>query len=86
MDNDVLELLRETIEKECKLELVPPQCHIQNVANVTIKKFKAQCIAILACLPASFSIRLGCELLIQAELTLNILQSSHIRSGVSTQA
>ncbi len=27
MDNEVSELMRDTIEKDCELELVPPGCH-----------------------------------------------------------
>ena len=45
--------------------------------------FKAHFIAILAGLPASFPIRLWCELLPQAELTLNMLRPSHARPMVS---
>ncbi len=83
MDNEISELMRDTIEKECKLELVPPGCHRRNVAEVAIKTFKAHFIAILAGLPSSFPIRLWCELLPQAELTLNILRPSHARPQVS---
>ena len=39
MDNEVSEALKEVIEKECKLELVPPGCHRRNVAEVAIKTF-----------------------------------------------
>jgi hypothetical protein len=58
MDNEVSELLRETIEKECKLEMVPPGCHRCNVAEVAIKTFKAHFISIVAGLPATFPLRL----------------------------
>ena len=53
------------------------------MAEVAIKTFKAYFIAILAGLPGSFPIRLWCELLPQAELTLNILRPSHARPKVS---
>ena len=34
MDNEVSEVLREMIEKDCTLELVPPGCYRHNVAEV----------------------------------------------------
>ena len=83
MDNEVSELLKETIEKECKLELVPPGCHRRNVAEVAIKTFKAHFISVLAGLPSSFPLRLWDQLLPQAELTINVLRPSHARPGVS---
>jgi len=83
MDNEVSEELRDAIENECKLELVPPGCHRRNVAEVAIKTFKAHFIAILAGLPTSFPLRLWDELLPQAELTVNILRPSHARPKVS---
>ena len=73
MDNEASEARREVIEKECQLELVPPGCHRQNVAEVAIKYFKQHFIAILVGLPCLFPIRLWCELLLQAKLTLNIV-------------
>ena len=86
MDNEVSEALREVIEKECQLKLVPPGCHRRNVAEVAIKYFKQHFIAILAGLPQLFPIRLWCKLLPQAELTLNILRPSHARPNVSAHA
>jgi hypothetical protein len=86
MDNEVSEVLKETIEKECKLELVPPGCHRRNVAEVAIKSFKAHFIAILAGLPKSFPMRLWCQLLPQAEMTINILRPSHARPGISAHS
>ena len=86
MDNEVSEALRQTIEGECNLELVPPGCHRRNVAEVAIKTFKEHFIAILAGLPDSFPIRLWCELLPQAELTLNLLRPSHARKQISAHA
>ncbi|KAL7525184.1 hypothetical protein ACHAXR_004198, partial [Thalassiosira sp. AJA248-18] len=86
MDNEVSEELREVIEKECQLELVPAGCHRRNVAEVAIKTFKAHFISILAGLPASFPLRLWCQLLPQAELTMNILRPSHARPGISAHA
>ena len=51
-------MMREAIEEECELELVPPGCHRRKLAEVAIKTFKAHFIAILAGLPASFPVRL----------------------------
>lgn len=74
MDNEVSELLKENINKECKFKLVPPGCHRRNIAEVGIKSTKAHFIAILEGLPKFFPLRLCCQLLPQMELTLNTLQ------------
>jgi len=58
MDNEVSEVLREVVEKNCMLKLVPSDCHKHNVAEVAIKTCKAHFITILAGLPDSFPIRL----------------------------
>ena len=63
LDNETSEGFKELIEKECKLELVPPGCHRRNVAEVAIKTFKSHFISILAGLPKSFPIRLWNELI-----------------------
>ena len=73
-------------QKECKLELVLPGCHQQNLAEVAIKTFKEHFIATLAGLPTSFPIHLWWELLSHAELTLNILCLSYAQPNVSAQA
>ncbi len=86
MDNEVSEVLKDTIQDDCKLELVPPGCHQRNVAEVAIKTFKEHFIAILAGLPDSFPVQLWCKLLPQAELTLNLLRPSHARPQVSDHA
>ena len=87
MDNEVSEVLQEVIEKECKLELVPPPgCHRRNIAEAAIKTFKAHFIAILSGLPKSFPLLLWCEMLPQAELTVNILRPSYVRPNISAHA
>ncbi len=40
MDDEVSEVLKGMIQDKCNLELVPPGCHQQNVAELAIKKFK----------------------------------------------
>ncbi len=56
MDNEVSELLKDNIQDEFKLKLVPPGCHRWNVAEVSIKTFKDNFIAILEGLPDSSQI------------------------------
>ncbi len=56
MDNEVSEVLKDTIQDDCKLKLVPPGYHSQNVAEVAIKTFKERFITILAGLLESFPV------------------------------
>ena len=56
------------------------------MAEVGIKTFKSHFKAILAGLPQSFPLRLWCQLLPQAELTLNILRPAHVRPNISAYA
>ena len=86
MVNKVSAGLRECLTETCKLQLVPPGCHRRNVTKVVIKTLKKYFISILAELPDSLPMRLWCELLIQAELTCNILCAFHARPGISAHA
>ena len=54
MDNKVSKVLKEAIEYECKLELVPSGCHICSVAEVAMRTFKNHVIVILVGLPDFF--------------------------------
>lgn len=86
MDNEVSGLMSTTIEDECKLELVPPGCHHDNVTEVTITTFKAHFIAIITGLPSNVPLCLWSELQEQAELTLNIPRPLHVKPKISARA
>ena len=65
--------MKALIKSTCQLELVPPHCHRRNVAEVAIKAFKKHFIGILAGVTTDFPKSQWERLLLQAELTLNIL-------------
>ncbi|KAL7528558.1 hypothetical protein ACHAWF_005412, partial [Thalassiosira exigua] len=74
------------ISKTCKYELVPPSCHIRNVAKVAIKTFKNHFIAVLSGVHDTFPMVLWDRLLPQVELTLNLLRQSNTTPTVSAHA
>jgi hypothetical protein len=84
LDNEALELFKEKIQKNCDLQLVPPDTHRENLAERAIQTFKSHFIAILEGLDPSFPITLWDRLLPQAILTLNLLQQAKVDLSVST--
>ncbi len=71
------------INKNCDLQLVPPDTHRINLAERAIQTFKSLFIAILAGVDPSFPRNLWDRLVPQAVLTLNHLQQSHEMKTVS---
>ncbi len=63
----------------CKMniELVPPGCHRQNAAEVAIRNFKSHFLSVLAGLANDFPQNLWDHLLLQTEITLNIIRQSN---------
>ena len=55
-------------------QLVPPDVHRRNIAERAIRTFKAHFLSILARIPPSSSNYLWDELLLQTELSLNLLR------------
>ena len=86
LDNEFSTNMKELIRKECKLELMPPGCHCQNMAELSIKAFKHNFIAILSGVNVTFPMALWDKLLPQAEVTLNLLRQSQKIPTVSTHA
>ena len=60
-------------EFKMQVEQVPPGCHRQNAAKVTIQNFKAHFLSILAGTAKDFPLSLWDRLLSQAEITINLL-------------
>jgi hypothetical protein len=54
MDNEVSDTMKNHIQNNCKLELVPPGCHQRNAAEVEIRNFKAHFLSVLAVSQAAF--------------------------------
>jgi hypothetical protein len=86
LDNEVSEEMKDLIRDTCKLELVPPGCHRRNIAEVAIKTFKQHFISILSGVDDSFPMKLWDRLLLQAELTLNLLRQSNTTPTISAYA
>ena len=57
-----------------------PYCHCHNVAEVAVIKFKAHFV------DNNFPIRLWDKLLLQAELTINLLQQANVNPKLSAYA
>jgi hypothetical protein len=59
-------------------QLVPPHYHRRNAAERAIRTFKKHVMAALSSLYSSFPMHLWDRLLPQAEITLNLLRTSHL--------
>jgi hypothetical protein len=68
----------------CKLdmELVPPGCHRRKAAKVAICNFKAQFLSVLAGVADDFPPNLSDWLLLQTEITINLIQQSNATPNV----
>ncbi|KAL7477330.1 hypothetical protein ACHAW6_003139 [Cyclotella cf. meneghiniana] len=69
-----------------KIELTPPDIHQHNHVECTIQTFKGHFIAILSNVDNLFPINKWDSLLLQAVLTLNLLQNSNIVPKTSIYA
>jgi hypothetical protein len=76
-DNKVSENMKNHIRDTCKMnmELVPPGCHRQNSAEVAIRNFKSHFLSILAGVADDFPQNLWGHLLLQTEITLNLIRN-----------
>ena len=86
LDNDYSDSKKKLIRETCLLELVQPYYHHRNVAEVAIKNFKAHFISVLAGVNGNFPIRLWDKLLLQVELTLNLLRQANVNLKLSAYA
>jgi hypothetical protein len=58
LDNEALQALKDEIRDKCKLQLVPPDTHQQNLAERAIQTFKSHFIAILSGVDENFPMQL----------------------------
>ena len=88
MDNECSATIKAFIKDEMntKLQFFGAHEHRVNAAERAIQTFKNHVIAGLCTVHQAFPMQLWCELLHQAELTLNLLRSSHINPRLSTYA
>ena len=86
LDNEASKEYQEAIQKQCKMQLVPPDTHRRNIAERARQTFKNHYIAILAGLDPQFPIFLWSKLLPQTVLTLNLVRPSNVAPNVSAYA
>jgi hypothetical protein len=67
-------------------QLVPPHCHRRNASESAISTFKEHFVAGLSSVDPSFPLHLWDILLPQAEITLNLLQTSRLHPQLSAAA
>jgi hypothetical protein len=82
LNNEASAELKSEIKKNCKIQLVSPNNHRQNIAERAIQTFKNHFKAILAGVDDSFPMQLWDNLLPQTVLTLNLLQQSNVAPTV----
>jgi hypothetical protein len=67
-------------------QLVPPHCHRRNAAERAIRTFKELFVAGLSSVDLSFPMHLWDRLILQAEITLNLLRTSRLLPQLSAAA
>ena len=72
--NEASAELKAEINKNCTIQLVPPNNHKRNLAERAIQTFKSHFKAVLAGVDNSFPMQLWDKLLPQTVLTLNLLR------------
>ena len=80
LDNEASAAYIECITNKwkCQHQKVPPDMHRRNIAERMIRTFKAHLLSILAGVDPLFPVRRWDLLLVQAELTINLLRTSRI--------
>jgi hypothetical protein len=73
LDNEASARFKEEIQKNCDLQMVPPDTHWRNLAERAIQTFQSHFLAILAGVNPLFPMTLWDRLVPQAVLTLNLL-------------
>jgi hypothetical protein len=67
-------------------QLVPPHCHLRSAAEHSIRTFKEHFVAGLSSVDPSFPMHLWDRLFPQAEMKLNLLQTSRLHPQLSAAA
>ena len=85
LDNEVSAEFKKTIQQDwgAKYQLVPPNVHRRNIAERVIRTFKAHFLAILAGVDPDFPKYMWDNLLIQTELTINLLRQAALNPRMS---
>ena len=83
LDNEASAEFKKEIQKNCTIQLVPPDNHRRNLAERAIQTFKSHFKSILAGVDDTFPMRLWDRLLPRAVLTLNLLHQSNAVPTIS---
>jgi len=83
LDNEASTEFKKEIQKNCAIQLVPPDNHRRNLAERAIQTFKNHFKSILAGADDSFPMRLWDRLLPQTILTLNLLRQANAVPTIS---
>jgi hypothetical protein len=83
LDNEASVEFKREIQKNCTVQLVPPDNHRRNLAERAIQTFKNHFKSVLAGVDDSFPMRLWDRLLPQTILTLNLLRQSNAVPTIS---
>ena len=87
LDNEASADLKKGLQKYgLEYQLVPPHVHRRNAAERAIQTYKNHLLAFLATCDPAFPVSEWDRLLFQAELTLNLLRSSHVNPKLSAYA
>jgi hypothetical protein len=71
---------------DVEYQLLPPHCHRRNAGERAIRTFKEHFVAGLSSVDPTFPLHLWDRLLPQAEITLNLLQTSRLHPQLSAAA
>ena len=84
LDNECSNDIKLALKKNNKMyELTPPNIHCPNAAERAIHNFKNHCISGFATCDKNFPLAEWDRLLVQAKITLNLLQTSWVNSTLS---
>ena len=83
LDNKASAEFKKEIQKNCAIQLAPPDNHRRNLAERAIQTFKNHFKSVLAGVDDSFPMRLWDRLLPQTILTLNLLRQSNAVPTIS---
>ena len=86
LDNEALEAFKKEIKKNCKIQMVSPDNHRQNLAERAIQTFNNHFKLVIVGVDDSFPMRLQDKLLPHVILTLNLLHQSNVAPTVSAYA
>jgi hypothetical protein len=84
LDNEASDALKNFFTaNDVEYQLVPPHCHRRNAAERAIRTFKEQFVVGISSVDPTFPLHLWDRILLQAEITLNLLRTSRLHPQLS---